>query len=194
MKKFKQYLNELEDYVGYHSAPDAESGSPLHDLTDTYPDDIYGINGVRYYGDRTPFDYKAVSIMSACRNKPNKTLMVYRSVPHEKSRDELIQQYENEKRYILKHGKIPNTANTDITNKSDYYDYIYYEIERLEKTENINDEKQINIGDWVTTVRAYAVIHGKRHLDNYKILSKQVRAKDVFSGGESILEYGYDPQ
>ena len=53
--------------------------------------------------------------------------------------------------------------------------------------------KTITNGDWVTIVRDYAVEHGKANLDgNYQIVSKIVRARDVFTDANSILEQGYD--
>ena len=53
--------------------------------------------------------------------------------------------------------------------------------------------RTITNGDWVTIVRDYAVEHGKANLDgNYQIVSKIVRAKDVFTDANSILEQGYD--
>lgn len=54
------------------------------------------------------------------------------------------------------------------------------------------DRLTINKGDWVTTVKAYAKEHGESALDGkYRILSKKVRAKDVWGNGDSIFEYGY---
>lgn len=53
--------------------------------------------------------------------------------------------------------------------------------------------RTITNGDWVTIVRDYAVEHGKANLDgNYQIVSKIVRARDVFTDANSILEQGYD--
>lgn len=57
------------------------------------------------------------------------------------------------------------------------------------------DIKTINKGDWVTTSKKYAIEHGKENLNgNYKILSKMVYARDLFTDGNSLLEWGYDPQ
>ena len=51
---------------------------------------------------------------------------------------------------------------------------------------------KINDGDWITTIRQYAVDHGKSHLNGkYKILSKTVKAKNVYGNGDSIFEFGY---
>lgn len=54
---------------------------------------------------------------------------------------------------------------------------------------------KINPGDWVGTTRAYAKEHGESHLNGpYKIISKTVYARDLFTDGNSIEEWGYVPQ
>lgn len=51
----------------------------------------------------------------------------------------------------------------------------------------------ITNGDWVTIVRDYAVEHGEANLDgDYQIVSKDVKAKEVFTNADSLLEQGYD--
>lgn len=56
--------------------------------------------------------------------------------------------------------------------------------------ENISSE--INTGDWVTINKNYAIEHGESQFDGkYKILEKIVKAKEVFTNGDSIHEYGY---
>ena len=43
----------VDEYGGEHRPPGPDSGAPLHDLTgggNVYPDDVYGANGLRYYG------------------------------------------------------------------------------------------------------------------------------------------------
>jgi hypothetical protein len=61
---FKNWL-ETEDYRGTHQAP-TKDDSPLHDLTNTYPDDIYGPNGARYYGHGDPnIDNYTISIIQS---------------------------------------------------------------------------------------------------------------------------------
>lgn len=55
-------------------------------------------------------------------------------------------------------------------------------------------EADINIGDWVTINKQYAREHGENRFDGkYKILSKDVKAKDIITDGNSIHEQGYDP-
>ncbi len=51
----------------------------------------------------------------------------------------------------------------------------------------------ITNGDWVTIVRDYAVEHGEANLDgDYQIVSKDVKASEVFTNADSLLEQGYD--
>lgn len=51
----------------------------------------------------------------------------------------------------------------------------------------------ITNGDWVTIVRDYAVEHGEANLDgDYQIVSKDVKAKEIFTNADSLLEQGYD--
>jgi len=127
-----------EDYRIPHRAPMHDSGSPLYDVTGTYPDDIYGPNGVRYYGTREPWDARSIHVIKICKGKPNQTIQIFRAVPKEVK------------------------SNT------------------------------INPGDWVTASREYATQHGKG-LGKYKVLTKIVPAKTLFTNGDSIHEWGYDP-
>lgn len=56
-------------------------------------------------------------------------------------------------------------------------------------------DADINEGDWITLSYNYAKEHGEAHLeDSYKILEKEVTAKDVYTNGDSINEWGYYPQ
>lgn len=53
----------------------------------------------------------------------------------------------------------------------------------------------IKKGDWVAITRTYAKEHGEDNLrGNYKIIKKLASAKDLFSTGDSLQEWGYDPQ
>jgi hypothetical protein len=54
---------------------------------------------------------------------------------------------------------------------------------------------KINPGDWVTTVRKYAKDHGEANIgSDFKIIKKTVAARDIFTDGNSIAEWGYSPQ
>ena len=55
--------------------------------------------------------------------------------------------------------------------------------------------KGINVGDWVTISRGYAKDHGESALGgSYSVISQAVNARDLFTDGNSFLEWGYDPQ
>jgi hypothetical protein len=55
------------------------------------------------------------------------------------------------------------------------------------------DVKSINPSDWVATTKEYAKDHmaGEK---GWHILSKKVKAKDIATDGNSIHEFGYDPE
>lgn len=53
----------------------------------------------------------------------------------------------------------------------------------------------IKAGDWVTTVKNYAVDHGLSVLgDDFKVIEKKVPIKDLYGSADSILEFGYSPK
>lgn len=55
-----------------------------------------------------------------------------------------------------------------------------------------NVEDGINSGDWVTISKNYAKEHGYSHIDNnYKIISKEVSADQLFTSADDPFEYGY---
>lgn len=54
---------------------------------------------------------------------------------------------------------------------------------------------EINPGDWVTVNRNYAVDHGEGPLrGEYKIVSVAAKASDLFTNGDSIHEWGWQPE
>jgi hypothetical protein len=133
----------MPDYSGEHRAPQRDSGAPLDNLKDVYPDDVYGPNAARYYGvasgDTT--DKAAIRIIQATKGKPDAPVKVFRAIPKD------IQ------------------------------------------------SNEINPGDWITTMKSYAVMHGEGALGgDYKILEKTVPAGDLYTNGDSIFEFGYDPK
>ncbi len=131
---------DAKQYQGTHRAPTSSYGAPGHDLTDgMYPDDVYGPNGNRYYGDNSAAGEQAMAHMHAMRGKPDYEITVYRAAP--------------------------------------------------------KDAKTINPGDWVTTVKSYADEHGFRQYDEgeYTVLSQKVKAKEIYTEGNSLFEWGYDP-
>ena len=186
-----------DDYRGSHTAPRQDDGASLDDLSNVFPDDIYGPRGAQYYGhygQNDPMDVQTISIISAVRGKPNARVTIYRAVPRVVSSKEQIAEYEKHKAYILKRGKLPPGV-TNWPSPSKYYDFISDEIDRLSGlNEGEGDRISINPGDWVTINKKYAKEHGEAHLDGqYRIIQKTVRAKDLFTDGNSIHEWGYNP-
>lgn len=75
----------VDDYGGGHRPPGPDGGAPLHDLTangTVYPDDVYGPQGVRYYGTGdAPMDRQTLKIAHEVRGKPEAQIPVFRAVP-----------------------------------------------------------------------------------------------------------------
>lgn len=52
----------------------------------------------------------------------------------------------------------------------------------------------LNAGDWVTVNKQYAKDHGESALGgDFDVIEKNVKARDIFTNGDSIHEFGYDP-
>jgi hypothetical protein len=125
-------------YRGSHIAPDADYGAPLHDLTGIIPEDVYGPQGINYYGIGNPkIDKEAFDVLRKARGNPDMEVPIYRAVP-----------------------------------------------------EGVKD---INAGDWVTTSREYAKMHGESALDGkYDILEGTAPAKKLQTEGYPY-EFGLLP-
>ena len=64
----------------------------------------------------------------------------------------------------------------------------------MEVYKKLENKIAINRGDWVTTSKQYAKDHGESLFkDDYKVISKRVRASEIFTNGDSIMEWGYYP-
>ena len=187
---------ESVEYRGTHKAPDKENGAPLHKLDQIYPADIYSNDAARYYGSYNTgvSDNESISIMQSVREKPNAPVKIYRTVPKIKTPQEKIYDLEKQKAYIMKYGKIPSNVNTPL-NSSQYYTQISNDVEKLKLLPPQEEEKiKINPGDWVTINKKYAILHGESSLNGeYRVLSKTVPAKHLYTDANSIHEFGYDP-
>lgn len=188
------FMPEDPSYQGEHGAPDKESGAPLHEVTGNgiYPDDVY-THGARYYGtgnDR--MDAQAFAIINKMKGRPNAKVTVYRTVPESlASNAEQLAKLERQMSDYMRRRRVPYGEDAN-----GWYDRASERRDALAAAKDTPaPEVGINTGDWVTPVRAYAVDHGKSALNGkYKILSKVVAAKDIFTNGDSALEWGYDPQ
>lgn len=186
-------------YRGTHTAP-SKQDSPMHNLTNTYPDDIYSNNATQYYGDGYYFDQQSINIIQSAKNKPNKKITIYRAVPAPNK--EIIQEYSKIINYYNKFGFFPinnptvNKIESQINEKDwdEKQKQIFQTIQH--KLQEIKEESKLNInpGDWVTINKEYAKMHGQAELnDQFKIIQKTVKAKELFSDGNSIHEWGYNP-
>lgn len=80
-QKFAALLKAAEeDYRGHHQAPDADYGAPMHDPSSMLPD-VH--EHPEYY--TSPYQtgsYQSWHALRSVKDKPDKTVMVYRAVPH----------------------------------------------------------------------------------------------------------------
>lgn len=184
-------LTEEEDYRGQHTAPGIDD-SPMYDVTNSFGKDMYTNNALRYFGGYGDYDRYSITLIQQAHNKPNMPVKIYRAVPSILTNQEKINNYEKHKAYILKTGKLPREID-NWQNSSEYYDWISDEIERLKLLPQEQDAKvKINSGDWVTINPAYAKQHGISNLNGkFKVLTKTVPAKNLYTNGDSIHEWGY---
>jgi hypothetical protein len=181
-------------YHGEHTSPDAESGAPIHNLKGVYPDDFH--TNPHHYGDGSSYDNESTSVLRSVKDKPKAAVKIYRAVPLVQSHQDKIDELEHHKRHILRTGKVPPGVKTTL-NSSKYFDKACDDLDHL-RTNPPKEEPQkikINVGDWVTASRSYAKEHGQGNLNNkYKILSKTVKASELFTDGNSVHEFGYHPK
>ena len=196
MKSFKQFVIELNEeqsteYRGEHEAPGPGSGSPLHDLKGAYPDDFHSSEGARYYGTGSKYDGQSHSLLRSLKGKPNASVKIYRAVPHEPSHDEKIDAAETAKKHFMKTGKMKGVE-PHIKSYDDLCDHV----DKLKATRPAVEpgKPKINPGDWVSISKEYAHDHGHEALKGkFKILSKTVKAHEVYTSGDSMHEQGYHP-
>jgi hypothetical protein len=186
-------------YRGSHTAPSSEFGAPLYDLTgggQMYPADVYSSKAAQYYGGGVPYDQKAFSIAQQYKDKPDALVTIYRAVPKQMSVSEKLAEIEKQMAAYMRRGTLPKDAE-NYSSGSKWYDNAYEMRDKLrqmtdEMPQGIND---INAGDWVTLTREYAKDHGESALGGqYKIISKKVKAKEVYTNADSIHEFGYSPE
>jgi hypothetical protein len=163
----------------------------MHSITNTYPEDIYSPQAAQYYGHGVKYDGESIAPIHQARGNPNAKVKIYRAVPYTPTKDEQLSAVEEAKSNYLKRQRVPAGENPN-----GYYDRLHEESERLKTLppEPVRPKISINQGDWVTPSLSYAHDHGKSALKGqYKIVTKTVPAKHVFTDGNSIHEWGYDP-
>lgn len=210
------YSNNLdsiyENYKGEHTAPEEHS---LDDLTIIFGKDMYTSNAVKHFAsgfENVDDAIQCINIIQTCYKKPNKLVKIYRAVPNlNKEIDAKIKELRNIISYKDTYRFFPKSKFvSDLKDKmilifeeqgrphtgNGYYDLQNAMVEDInnqisELLASRQDSLKINSGDWVTTSLAYAKEHGVSNLKNsYKILSKTVKASQLFCEGD-IFEYGY---
>lgn len=194
----KKVFGNAASYQGQHKPSGRGSGAPLHDVTGggtVYPDDFYGPNGLRYYGGYgVPGEAQDFYSILSARNRPNKEVTIYRAVPYEKTPAEKLADLEKQKAKYMARRLLP--SGIDLKDAVKWYEDVSKQIEEL-KAAPPQDATvyQINPGDWVALSREYAKSHGESALKgDYKIVSKKVKAKDIFTSGDSFQEWGWWPE
>lgn len=205
MKSWYIIAQETE-YRGNHTPAIREKGSSLDDMSDVYPDDIYSGMGARYYGDSLPYDNESISIISYCRGRPNRSVKIYRAVPdfnydineEIKTYQKLLSYYNQFEFFPMSNEIVDRFGEKygDVNRDQDLFLKIYEDIRlEIKNLQNqLQSKLQINAGDWVTISRLYAKAHGETQFNRkYKILTKTVKASDLYTSGDSIHEWGYQP-
>jgi len=198
--------------MGQHSAPTKGYGDePIYSVDNTYPK-IYESGGSEY--SVMSEDREGLNIILSVHNKPNAKVTVYRAVPNiNKHVEKKLKGVNDAKQSLIamkEHRAIKKSteAKNIIYNLMDKYpiekhtydeqqDLMIKDLEdQYDKLESQLKQKiKIEKGNWVTPNIAYAKLHGIGNLNNkYKIVRKTVRAKDLYTDGNSLSEWGYDPQ
>jgi hypothetical protein len=204
----KQAGAVLADYQGAHKAPmKSDSTAALHELNKIYPDDIYSSNAARYYGHYGDSrDLEAVRLMQAAKGRPDRAVTIYRAVPDltadaskEMKSISKVLAYKDKFGFFPMKDELSDSFIAKYKNSGLSYDDIQARAyqDMADKASSLKSTLKkpmpINNGDWVTLSKKYAQEHGESALDGkYKIVSKQVPARKVFTDANSIQEFGYD--
>ena len=184
------YKSAQEEYKGSHRAPGKE-GARADDLTmnGVYPADVYTRPDWYESDEGLQEMYKIIRL----RGRPDGFAWIYRAVPLVLSNAEKIADIEKQKAEIQRRGyeRWAKKQENPLT-----YDQLNAELDRLKSLpEEVAVVKpQINNGDWVTTNKKYAQEHGDSALNGeYVVVARRVRARDIYTEGNSIFEWGYNP-
>jgi adenosyl cobinamide kinase/adenosyl cobinamide phosphate guanylyltransferase len=179
-----------------HTAPyRADYFSPGHDVSKAFPD-IYTMSfaqALREYGHGIDSDSEALQIVRNIHDKPDAKIKIYRAV--RKGLHDNIADLKKDQKYIRSTRSTPPWADVPVNTKDDYSEYVESQLDSLSTVDGASIQPSIGPRDWVTITRGYAEEHGEGPLQgNYTIITKTVQAKDIFTDGNSIHEWGYDPE
>lgn len=169
--------------------------SPAYDVSKAFPE-LYSMSfaqALQAYGDGSDADAEALQIVKLLRNNPNAKVKIYRAV--EKGLRQNISDLRRDSRYIRQNKSTPPWADVPPHSRDEYTTYVESQLSNLRSVENADIKPTIGVRDWVTITRRYAEDHGELAIPNgYTIITKTVLAKDLFTDGNSIHEWGYDPK
>lgn len=179
-----------------HKAPyRAEYFSPGYDVSQAFPG-IYTMSfaqALREYGHGIDNDPEALQVIRNIHNKPDAKVKIYRAV--RKGLHDNIADLKKEQKYIRNTRSTPPWADVPLNTRDDYSEYVDSQLENLRMVDGAKIQPSIGARDWVTITRKYAEDHGESALQGeYTIITKTVHAKDIFTDGNSIHEWGYDPE
>jgi hypothetical protein len=175
-----------------HRPADPEGGAPLYDLTarGIYPADIYSPMGGLYYGhgqDRAE-DEAVVRLAAAYRGKPAGRVKIYRAIQKIPSRAEELHELEKLRAQWMRRGQPRNAPFSS-------YDMLVATMERIAAMpETAAPSPTFRAGDWVTIWKPYAAQHARYFEGRGKVITKTVRADELWTDGNSIYEFGYWPR
>lgn len=195
LKKSNDESPKQDSYHGMHSAPVREGNAPLHDLTHNgiYPDDVYSRMNQYRSGDDS--DFESMTVISNAKNKPNRMVKVYRAIPDNLTAKDRANKLQKRMNWMLEKHKIPADADPN-DSWDEHYSKLKSQYEHELRNEPIGEKPvKINSGDWVSISRKYAMDHGRDNLGgNFKIISKTVPARHLYTDGNSFAEWGYNPE
>jgi hypothetical protein len=98
-----------QSYKGQHEAPMRDSGKPLHDLTDVYPEDFYSFEAPRLYGHgmNESRDARIIRQIQSFKGRPDRPVTIYRAVPKDTPKGTKINQGDwvtTDREYAMEHG------------------------------------------------------------------------------------------
>ena len=74
--------NAVRNYGLEHRPMTIEGGAaPLHELTSSFGEDVYGKQALQFYGSGDPREKQALEIMKSVRGNPDAPVTIYRGVP-----------------------------------------------------------------------------------------------------------------
>lgn len=190
---------ETEDPVSRHKAPHSDNEgyySPAYDVSKSFGEEIYTLSfakALQQYGDGLDADAEALQVLRSLHNKPDVKVKIYRAV--EKGLRDQITDLKQDRKYIKQNGSVPPWADVPPNTADEYTEYVESQIDNLGSVDGASIQPSINVRDWVTLTKRYAEDHGELAIPNgFTVITKTVMAKDLFTDGNSIHEFGYDPK